>query len=158
MKANWPRAVAGGGRCLTSPCPPLPTHYSCRSCHHQVLINGHRQGPCCLMTLSGRKFQKRKENQSFVQNSQAAVAAPAAAKPVPVSLPALASIEDLSWSPCVCSCTYCSHPQHCHACHFCLQGQWRASGTLASAILNLSCRCWSGCGYWLWCPPRYRGR
>lgn len=47
------------------------------------------------MTLAGRKVQKRKENQSLVQNPQAAVAAPAVAQPVPVLLPVPVSTEDL---------------------------------------------------------------
>lgn len=59
----------------------------------------------------------------------------------------LSALKACHKSPCVCSCTYLSHPQHCHACHFCLQCQWQVSGTLASTILKPSCSCWSG--WWL---------
>lgn len=52
-RANRLGEVAEGEGSLTSPSPPLSTHYHCSSCHHQDLINEHRQGPCCLMTLAG---------------------------------------------------------------------------------------------------------
>lgn len=42
--------MAGGGRSLASPSSPLPSHYHCSSCHHQDLINQHKQGLCCPMT------------------------------------------------------------------------------------------------------------
>lgn len=96
MKAHWPGTMAGGGRSLASPRPHLPPLNHCGSCHHQDLINQHRQGPCCLMPWDGRKLQKRMENYSLVQKPQAAVADPAAAQPVPTSLPVPASTEDMA--------------------------------------------------------------